>query len=152
MKNPTDDLNRYAEMGLAALIPGMVRMVELMQQQLDAAKAQLAALQGRPASKRLGRPPGKAANSGWAGMTPEQRSAEMKRRIAVARGEAEPRRRRKAPPKSEAGSKQQKLSKHQKALWAGLTPAQRKRRLNRLAEGRRRAAAAKERAQLALAS
>jgi hypothetical protein len=49
----------YAEMGMAALLPGMIHMYELMQKHLDDFRQQLSDLQnGILPTKRRGRPPG----------------------------------------------------------------------------------------------
>ena len=74
----TGELRKYAMSGMAAFLPGMQYMVELMQRQLDEFRLQLAAMQGveeKPRSNGHN-------NYGWAGMTAEERSAEMKRRQA----------------------------------------------------------------------
>lgn len=79
-------------MGRAALLPGMRYMLEQMQAIVDEFRQTLAALQNgnsvdeSQANKpKRGRPP----KSGyWASMTPEQRSAEMKRRAEMGRGKA----------------------------------------------------------------
>lgn len=119
----TKDDSTYAQMGMAALIPGMQYMIDQMQAQLDELRTRLAAMQeGNAASlkplnqKRRGRPPkdekferrSKAAAAVWAKMTPEQRSAEMKRRQA------------------KGAAKQKGRSSHGvAAYWAKMTPAQR---------------------------
>jgi hypothetical protein len=107
----------YAQMGIAAILPGLTRAVEIMQSEIDSLRAMLAtAAQGGRIIKRPGRPPGihtkqrkKQAHANgsvpvptvamnvkgkpirtdgpasyWAKMTPEERSAEMKRRQKLA--------------------------------------------------------------------
>lgn len=79
------------------MIPGIQWALDKMQAELDGLRKQLAALQGEttssPAAEVLkapakrGRPPGaknrkrKVVNNWWAQFTPEERSAEMKRRF-----------------------------------------------------------------------
>jgi hypothetical protein len=75
MKLDDKELRHYAASGMAAYLPGMVYMIELMQRELDEMRARLGQLQGTEE--------GPAGTRGWAGMTPEERSAEMRKRIAV---------------------------------------------------------------------
>ena len=67
----------YTQFGMAAIIPGWQYAIDLLQQQLDAFRADLAARQQKPGSKPN-------TNSGalqyWARLTPKQRAAEMLRR------------------------------------------------------------------------
>jgi hypothetical protein len=116
----------YAEMGIAALLPGMQHMLTLMQGQLDEMRATLANLQnGGARKKKLGRPPGtnaKSSASGWPA-DPEERSREMKRRMAVA---AE----KKAQPSA--------LSIARKKAWAGLSVRDRKRRIAAMQAGKKK--------------
>ena len=161
MKSTSD----YAAMGMAAMIPGMQRAVEILQQQLDALRAALAASQNgdahRPGLPRIlapvvdsgqrgpqggvvrGTPEwrardaerhrvareaqnGNASSSGpWAAMTPEERSAEMRRRIALGKKKA----------LSAA------LSAARKAKWARMTKAERAEHLAKMAAGKKRAKA-----------
>jgi hypothetical protein len=92
----TDDEQRYAIMGIAAVIPGFQRAIDLLTGQLDRMRAQLGALQSgtaEPASKfKRSRPKKQAkdatevqrrASAYWAEMSPEERSAEMQRRLVV---------------------------------------------------------------------
>jgi hypothetical protein len=107
----------YAQMGIAAILPGLVRAAEVLQVEIDMLKAMLGRAQaGERIVKRPGRPPGihtkqrkkqahangsvpvptanlnakgKPFSTGgpasyWAKMTPEERSAEMKRRQTLA--------------------------------------------------------------------
>jgi hypothetical protein len=82
MKNENSEVNRYAQMGMAALLPGMQHMVDLMQRQLDEMRQQLAVLQEEPLPKARGKRIS-AGKSGWGGMSAAERSAEMQRRIVV---------------------------------------------------------------------
>jgi predicted Fe-S protein YdhL (DUF1289 family) len=166
----------FAQMGLAALIPGVQYAVEQVQAILDNLRAELAALQeggtalyepakpkrGQPAKTESGRmsmaglKPGTAeyravgahnkrlereakstnsqraqgARNAWSGMTPEERSAEMKRRIAVTRGKAPSRRQGKpagwkgGTGKSPAQTRWERLSKRRrKELLAKMAAA-----------------------------
>lgn len=122
----------YAQMGMAALLPGMQHMLELMQAHLDDFKQQLAELQ-EPGHRPVGRPPGSTRAAGargaWAGMTAEERNVEMKRRRDVARGLAKGKPRRN-PVKDSA------LSLERKQQWAALSPKERKRRLAAMRAGK----------------
>ena len=93
--NPEADV--YMQMGIAALIPGMQRMIELMQQELDRMRAKLAAAQsGEPTPvtvelKTLGRPKGRKSKSnkgGWPA-DPLDRAKEQARRKGVAEAKRE---------------------------------------------------------------
>jgi len=83
-------LATYEQMGIAAMIPGMQHMLEMMTAELANMRARLGMLQ-EPAAprKKLGRPkkgaPARvsAGKSGWSD-DPAERSREMKRRMAVA--------------------------------------------------------------------
>jgi hypothetical protein len=75
----------YTQMGMAALLPGMVHILDIVQREVEGLREQLAGLQGR---KKLGRPPKapgepKSQNRGWPD-DPEARSQEMRRRMRVA--------------------------------------------------------------------
>jgi len=105
----TDDTSpNFTLMGIAAMLPGMQLALDLLSRQIEDYRAVLRALQmtdgGATMPKRRGRPPKKAiaavpavlapvAAAGrrkssegikayWAKMTPKQRAAEMKRRVA----------------------------------------------------------------------
>ena len=128
-RNETTETSQYAQMGMAALLPGMVHMLEIMQQQVDDFRTQLAALQGGAVLQKAkpGRPPNAAKRRGGAmgwSSDPEERKAEMKRRMKVA-----------AQKKGQA-VKSSKLSEERKAQWAALSPAKRKARLKAMIAGR----------------
>src|SRR5579864_8396008 len=86
----TNDLGQFAQMGIAALLPGMQHMLTLMQKACDEQRELLTALQGiTPATEapRRGRPPGVkntviGGNSGWP-TDPMERKKEAARRRAV---------------------------------------------------------------------
>ena len=131
------DTGIYAQMGLAAMLPGMVHMLEMMQTEVDNMRTQLAAMQGQAA---MGEPrrrgPGKrkpgygyALPEGAKGLTgwpadPEERKLEMQRRMAKWKV--------KQPQKESA------LSKQRKRAWAALSPAKRKARLAAMAAGKQK--------------
>jgi hypothetical protein len=80
------DLNRYAASGMAAFLPGMQYMVELMQRQLDEFRAQLAIYQHGEAEAVPQRKQRKGSSGGktyWSKLSPEERSEEMQRRHEV---------------------------------------------------------------------
>ena len=143
------DEDRYAQMGMAALIPGMQFVLDRMQQELDALRAQLASAQNVGLSpKRLGRLPGKRSKSAWTNtnMSAEDRSIEMKRRQAVARAKREgkvaepevdvqrlhPRDPR--SPRREGWLK--KLRKGRKKAWDQMSPRAQKTRIAKMQAGK----------------
>ena len=82
--------SNWERMGLAAMVPGMQYLIELMQAELDRMRDMLAgAAETQPRKapssglNTKGKPVG---DSYWASMTAEERSAEMLRRRAVAAG------------------------------------------------------------------
>lgn len=106
----TSEFSRYTEMGMAALLPGMQHLIDRMQAELDDMRLQLAALQGgtakparRAKSALPAQPPKSAGSAGmasyWARMTVEERSVEMKRRLALGmkRQKAEARKSKRVP-------------------------------------------------------
>jgi hypothetical protein len=72
--------NTYEAWGMTAILPGMVRAVETLQAEIDQIRESLAALQtgAEPAQR-------KKPHAYWDSLTPEERSAEMKRRFALSR-------------------------------------------------------------------
>jgi len=82
MKADKTETMNYAQLGMAAMLPGMVHMLELMQAEVDRFRTQLAALQGAElqetpqAQERRG--------SGWPA-DPVERSAEAQRRQDLAK-------------------------------------------------------------------
>jgi len=94
------DDSPYIQMGIAAMLPGMVRAAEVLLDAIDEARNALAAYQnggarGRKADKELAqlfepdwrsKAATRRASSYWAKMTPAQRSAEMARRGMKGRG------------------------------------------------------------------
>lgn len=94
--NVDPDLQRYAQFGRASLIPGIQKSIEFLQEMLDDIRTRLTAAEAvhatngtvRQYRKKLGRPRKQAlaegrveAKGGWPD-TPEERSAEMRRRQA----------------------------------------------------------------------
>jgi hypothetical protein len=137
MKTTTN--NEFAQMGLAALLPGMKYMLELMQKAFDEKRDLLTALQeGIEAvtPKRIGRPPGakNRIQSGWP-TDPEERRIEMKRRIAM-RGK-KPKLHPRDPKHPGHDEWMAKMKSVQKKTWKNMTVAQRKARLASMAAGRK---------------
>lgn len=91
---------------------------------------------------RRGRPPGKkAARSAWTGMSAEERSIEMKRRMAVSQAKRgvkvkipglHPR----DPKHPGHDAWVEKMRASQKRQWAAISPAQRKTRQRKMQKGR----------------
>jgi hypothetical protein len=121
-------MTTYQQIGIAAMLPGMQHMITLMQAELDSLRAQLGEIQ-EPAG--AGRPAGSKAAPGRSGWPddPEERSAEMKRRKAVA----------------EAKKKRAKIGKSAKKRWETMSFKQRKERLAALAAGKIKAMKARKR-------
>lgn len=124
------------DMGRDIAIPGVELAMSLLQELLTDLKGgsrtvKIIDVPVVPA-KRLGRPPGKG-KSGWDAMTPEQRSAEMKRRQAVARakrgekikGLGHPRN----PDHPGHDAWVRKMTESNRKHWASLTPKKRKERV-----------------------
>ena len=134
----------YEQMGIAALLPGMVHAVELMENQINQMRARLAALQEDAApARRVGRPRGTATNgtvrSGWPA-DPEERKLEMARRRAkrAANLKLHPR----DPRHPQHAEWVAKVSKAAKKRWNSMSPDQREARLKSMAAGQSRNKAA----------
>jgi hypothetical protein len=81
LQKRTKDTTTYAQMGMAALLPGMQHMLTLMQDELDRMRQLLEAAQSGELPRPVGRPPKYPGKGGWDKFrTPEERSAEMRRR------------------------------------------------------------------------
>lgn len=150
----------YEQMGRACLIPGMQHMIDLMQRELDSMRAQLAQAQSggsaldavREAKARGPYRPrtpltaeqefkrkAKATSGWWAKLTPEERSAEMKRRYASRKDRPPTGRRRKDPtgiPGGPGGDHYGKVSTGQALYWAKMTKEERKAEMQRRTEVR----------------
>lgn len=149
MKKDGQDISQYAQMGLAALLPGMQRMVELMQQALDEQRALLLNLQHNGSARRTAKVTkskivsrAHVARSGWPA-DPGERSKEMKRRQAVAREKQFAERAQHLHPR-DAGHPDHakwlaKMKRTTKRHWDSLSPAARKRKIAQLNEARMRA-------------
>ena len=107
------DTSTYAKMGMAAMLPGMVHMLELMQAEVDRFRSLLAEAQGE--HEQAEQP---VKRSGWP-TDPAERKAEMARRQKV------------------AAAKKNELSEKRKKEWAALSPAKRKKRLAAMAAGKK---------------
>ena len=94
MKKTSDErLDKFSQMGIAALLPGMRYMRELMDEEVARLSARLGMAQEEPRIielKPLGRPKGsKNRKSGWpAGKLAREREAARRRGVALARREA----------------------------------------------------------------
>jgi hypothetical protein len=136
----TEESLRYAQMGMAALIPRMQHMIDRMQAELDEMREHLAQLQqngDRPgtANGRRAQP----AKRGWAGMTAAERSTEMLRRMEVRK-------------KNQAGAPTSPVSKNhpdhaqwtakmaraRKRAWNSKSPAEKKKWQQAMQAGRRK--------------
>ena len=144
----------YEQMGIAAMIPGMQHMIDLMQRELDAMRAQLAQAQNGGSALdavrkyKRGMPlwveeefarKSKATGGWWAKLTPEERSAEMKRRYASRKDRPPTGRRRKDPtgiPSGPGGDHYGKVSTGQASYWAKMTKEERKAEMQRRTEVR----------------
>ena len=142
MKKDDDDFNRYKQFGLAALIPGMAHMIELMQRQLDDMRQQLAMMQ-EPARK-VGRPAkGARLASGWPADA-EERSREMRRRIANRLAKRKQRAAKRGVPDNsqvkkdhpDHGKFRETMRKSAKRRWANMSFKDRKARIAAMAAGK----------------
>jgi len=149
----------YAQMGLAALIPGMQRMIELMQLELDRMRAQLTGLQASPrrvqtATKR-GRPRKvrETLATGWPA-DPAERKLEAQRRMQVRLAKRAKATHPRHPDHPDHAAWVKSVSAAQKKKWAGMSNKQRKERLAQMAAGKneKRAAADKSVVRLEVAS
>jgi hypothetical protein len=142
MKNINDQTIKFAQMGRAALLPGMVHMLDLMQQQIEEFRRELEGAQAQPrrveGATRLGRPRKQVeaiegrASSGWPA-DPEARSAEMKRRMAVAKAKLKPQH----PDSEQHEAWLTKLRADRKAAWAKLSPRKQQERVAKMLAGRK---------------
>ena len=153
-----ENTNKYTQMGIAALLPGMQFMVEQMQRILEDQRLLLSSLQnGQP--KRRGRTPqdqatdqvmsirpyppeavvhvksprrSAAGKHGWAGMTAEERSAEMKRRVAARHANLHPRDARHPEHDQWIAT----MKRVQKKRWAAMTLKERAERQAKMQAGK----------------
>ena len=140
---PTNEETTFAQLGMAALLPGMQHMLTLMQEELDrmrvylAAGARIEAAPGLAITEITGRP----ALTYWTrSLEPPQPAVPKRRgRLPAQRIEAE------APPvklhprdprhpEHEAWLQTMKTS--QQKVWERMTPAQRKKRVNKMLAAR----------------
>jgi hypothetical protein len=156
MKQPKETLSpqdrELLQFGLAAQIPGMQKAINHLQTTLDAMKAELNTLQGHPVDKpRVKRKYVKTSKNnknGWGSMTKQERSIEMRRRMSL-RNQPQER------PKLNKNGKAEKMHprdpRHpdhakwlkrlrvvQKKKWAGMSFKERKERLLRMNEAKKR--------------
>lgn len=148
MKKPeldANDMSRYVASGIAAYLPGAQMMLDWMQERLDELRADLRAFQQmEPAAAKRGRPAAvkgaklDARGTSWAGMSEEERSAEMKRRRAL--GERNKAAKAKLHPRDAAHPEhaawREKMRAAQQKRWASLSPAQKKQQQRNMAKAR----------------
>jgi hypothetical protein len=147
VKTQQSENELYAQMGLATLIPGMQRMIELMQGELDKMHAQLARLQGASPRKVLtrgtvGRPRKVSTGAtGWPS-DPEERSREMRRRMKVraAKKATHPR----DPNHPGHAEWKKNVSAAAKKRWADMSFKARKERMAKMTEAKRKKGSAAE--------
>jgi hypothetical protein len=125
----------YAQMGVAALLPGMQFMIDRMQAELDTMRTLLTGLQEDGGSVKRGRPAKSRVNHmGWPA-DPEERKAEMRRRMKVraAKKATHPR----DPNHPEHEQWVAKMSAATKKRWGKLSVRAKKERLARMQAGRK---------------
>lgn len=120
-------MTSFDKMGRAALIPGMQYMLDEMQQLLDKFREYL---NGEEPKKRG--PKAGSLSTYWSKMTPEERSAEMVRRMNKRKKTLHPRD--VNHPDHQAWV--EKMRKVSKASWNSLTAAQKKARLAQMRKGK----------------
>ena len=148
-KTSSTEITNYAQMGMAALLPGMQHMLTLMQQSLDEMRAALLMGQG---GKRRGWPRGPASGRrGWP-EDPEERSAEMRRRMAMRNQEAKAANHPRHPDHPDHEKFIAKLKKARSKVWASMTPEQQKAHLAKMQKGKKRAKKQQALAPIAVAS
>jgi hypothetical protein len=136
----------FSGWGKAAAIPGFQLAIEHLQAVLDGLRADLADAQNGSAPRKRGRPEGSKAGPQagyWAALSAEERSAEMKRRMAVAKangGGRWPAGRAKLHPRDPRSPKHaqwlKKMAKANRDHWAGLSPKARKQRVDAMKRAR----------------
>lgn len=151
MKRPErneSDVTRFTASGMAAFLPGMIYMQELiverMQRSIEQMKQELAMLQqvDQGAVKKRGRPQGvkeaspRKRNSGWPA-SEEGRRIEIQRRQAVAAAKKAGKPSKLHPrdprhPEHEAWVA--KMGAVQRKRWASFTPAERKAQLRKMSK------------------
>jgi len=135
MKETKNETATYAQMGMAALLPGMVHMLDVLQRHVDEFRRELDQLQNGASVKltnRAARAKSKQAK-GWSD-DPAERSAEMRRRMQVRLAKKATHPRDPNHPGHEEWSK--KVSAASKSRWKKMTVAQRKARLDAMAAGK----------------
>lgn len=139
MKTKTnEEITNYAQMGMTALLPGMVHMLDMMQRQIDSFRAQLNG--GAQIEHKRERPrknadiklPSNRGRSGWSD-DPAERAAEMRRRQAVARAKkaTHPR----DPNHPGHAEWVEKIGKVQRERWKKMTKTQKADRLAKMKAG-----------------
>jgi hypothetical protein len=124
----SQETTRYAQMGMAALLPGMTYMLELMTKAVAEHRDLLSFMQDAGQIVAKGR-------NGWPD-DPEERSAEMKRRMAVAKEN------KRLTPEGLAN-----LRKIRRRSWKNKTPEERAAWQAKMAAGKAKARRAKRKAE-----
>ena len=140
----TNGIDKFSQMGVAAMIPGMQHMIELMQTELNRMRSLLDAAQNGVAIEARG--PGER-KSGWPA-DPLERSKEMARRMGVAAARREAGETRSAKSTKIKGMHPRdpnhpghdawlgKLRKAQKRYWGGLSVKGQKAKIAKMLAGR----------------
>lgn len=128
MKKPTDELtsnelDQFAQMGVAALLPGMRRMLELMQRAYNEQLEMLGLLQQGVGLDGESAPP--SLKGGWS-TDREERRQEMKRRKAKAKAKAKVKMHPRDPAHPGHDQWIARLRVSQKAAWSKKTSAEKK--------------------------
>jgi hypothetical protein len=152
-----DETTIYAQMGMAALLPGMKYMLERMQTVVEEMQNLLAHMQDggeTVAERKLARRHVVAGRNGWAGMTAEERKVEMRRRFKVREekkaakaAETVKSPASKAHPDHEEWRK--KLVKAKKRAWKKKSPEEREKWLSAMRAGRSKAERQRKKAERA---
>lgn len=111
IRDSGDELRVYAMSGMAAFLPGMQYMMELMQRQFDELRGQLALMQTGTKEKSH------SNGHGWGDMSAEERSTEMKRRRAVSKHKQAAARHPRDKDHPDHAKWVAKLAKGRKAAW-----------------------------------
>lgn len=131
--------DRFTEMGLASLLPGMRYLRDQMNEEIARLEQTLAAFQGvdPDAAPRRGRPPGSGRKSGWSD-DPAERRLDMQQRMAKRKPKPTHPRDKRHPGHAEW---LKTMAEAQKKRWKGLSAAERKKAVARLIAGQREARA-----------
>jgi hypothetical protein len=139
-KNDDNELRRWAEIGMKVCLPGMEYLYERIGKELDEFKTLLNLMQelkGKQAPvKSLRHSVG--AKSGWSKMTAEERKIEMRRRMEISRRNKAAKLGPRDKTHPDHAQWAAKISRIRKRAWSKLTPSQKKARLTKMAEGKKK--------------